>query len=56
MIVGIILVIIGVGVTAVSYMAAGSTTGNGRYVVAWGAIIVGIAEILRGFGPSKPSQ
>jgi len=50
MTVGIIALVIGVGVTAVSCVAA---SGGGTYIVAWGAILFGIVEILRGFGPPK---
>ena len=56
MIVGIIACIIGIGITGVSYFAASNIGGNGRYVVAWGAILFGIVEILRGFGSSKQSD
>jgi hypothetical protein len=53
MIVGIIACIIGIGVTGFSFLAAGSSSGSGRYIVAWGAILFGIVEILRGFGSAK---
>ncbi len=44
--IGAVVLLIGIGVTAVSMSSA---SGGGRYVVATGAIGVGIARIIRGF-------
>lgn len=44
--IGAVLLLIGIGVTAVSMSAA---SGGGRYVVATGAIGVGIGRLIRGF-------
>ena len=45
MIIGALICIVGIVVTAVTYSAA---TGGGRYVVAWGAIIFGGFRFIRG--------
>jgi hypothetical protein len=44
---GLVLVAIGLGVTFFSYAAA-SSAGGGTYTVAWGAILVGVIRIVRG--------
>lgn len=44
--IGAVLLVIGLGVTAVSMSAA---SGGGRYVVATGAIGVGLGRVIRGF-------
>lgn len=50
--IGLFLIVIGVIVTAVSYSAA---AGGGRYVVAWGAILVGVIRLVRGLAaPDTP--
>ncbi len=37
----------GIAVTAVTY--ANASSGGGRYVMAWGAIIFGAIQMIRGF-------
>jgi hypothetical protein len=54
MIVGVVALAIGIGVTAVTYLVA-SGPGGGKYILAWGAMLFGVVEILRGFGPPKSS-
>ena len=50
---GMILLIVGVLVT-VGTMAA--SAGGGSYVIAWGAIIVGLVRVVRGYSmPADPS-
>ena len=44
--IGAVLLVIGIGVTAVSMSAA---SGGGRYIVATGAIGVGLGRLIRGF-------
>ena len=50
--IGVVLVVIGLGVTFVSYSSASA---GGSYVVAWGAVLVGIIRIIRGLAaPEQP--
>lgn len=49
MLIGALLFIGGTAVTVVSYSAAASSPGGGTYVVAYGAIIGGLIQLLRGF-------
>jgi hypothetical protein len=44
--IGALLLLGGVGITAATYASA--STSGGSYVVAYGAIIVGIIKIMRG--------
>jgi hypothetical protein len=53
MLVGILILLIGIGITAATFFAASTGGGGGRYIIAWGAMLFGVIEILRGFGPSK---
>jgi hypothetical protein len=46
MAIGALLFVVGVVITAATYASA--STGGGRYVVAYGAIIVGIVKMIRG--------
>lgn len=46
LITGAVLLVVGIAITALSYSAA---SGGGRYVVATGAIGVGIGQLIRGF-------
>lgn len=39
----------GIVVTAVTYDAAASSPGGGKYIVAWGAILFGGIQCLKGF-------
>ena len=48
LIIGVILVVIGVVITAATYSAAASNRHGGTYIVAYGPIAVGILRILRG--------
>ena len=48
MVVGAIWCIGGILVTALTYGAAASSPGGGRYVIAYGAIIFGAIQFLRG--------
>lgn len=45
---GILWMAIGGGVTLFSWMSASSSSGGGRYVVAYGAVVVGFAQLVRG--------
>lgn len=45
---GVALLVLGVGVTAMSYSAASSGSGGGRYVIATGAIATGLVQLVRG--------
>jgi|GEM_PF-4327022 len=47
-IMGLVIMIIGCAVTFFSYQAAASSSTGGTYVVAWGAIIFGGLQFLRG--------
>ena len=49
-IIGGVIMVIGIVVTAGSYMMA---EGGGRYVIAWGAVIFGGIQFLRGMGQRK---
>lgn len=60
--VGALTSIVGIVITAVSYSAASSSSGGGRYVVAYGAIIFGGIQFVRGLvglasdAPRPPSD
>jgi len=45
---GILWVIGGGALTAFTYYKAASTSGGGHYLVAWGAVIFGLFDIVRG--------
>jgi hypothetical protein len=47
--IGLLWAIGGIVVTAVSYGAASSSPGGGRYLIAWGAVLFGLYDIARGF-------
>lgn len=44
---GIVLILVGVGITVASY---GAASGGGTYIVAFGPAIVGVVRIIRGVG------
>jgi hypothetical protein len=46
MAIGAIVCVVGIVITAATYSAASS--GGGHYVVAWGAIIFGAVQFLKG--------
>lgn len=48
--IGLIIMVIGIAVTFFSYQSAASSPTGGSYVVAWGAIIFGGLQFLRGLG------
>lgn len=48
MVVGALWCIIGIVVTVVTYLAAASSPTGGRYLIAWGAILFGGIQFLRG--------
>jgi hypothetical protein len=48
MAIGALVCVIGILVTAVTYGAASSGSGGGHYVVAWGAIVFGGFQFLKG--------
>ena len=50
LIVGGIFCVIGTVVTVASYAAASGSSEGGSYVVAWGAILFGGIQALRGVG------
>jgi hypothetical protein len=45
---GAVWLIAGIAVTALSLMTAVSSPGGGQYIIAYGAILFGIAQIIRG--------
>ncbi len=47
-IVGVALLVLGIGGSAVSFSAASSSSGGGRYVVFTGAIATGLVQVVRG--------
>jgi hypothetical protein len=48
MVIGAVICIIGLVVTIGSYSAASTSPGGGRYVIAWGAVIFGGLQFVRG--------
>jgi hypothetical protein len=44
--IGVVLIVVGLGITAASYSSA--SAGGGKYVVAWGAVLVGVIRLIRG--------
>jgi hypothetical protein len=50
MAIGAFICIVGLVITAGSYSAASSSSSGGRYVIAWGAVIFGGIQFLRGVG------
>ena len=47
MMIGAVICFIGIAVTTLTYQAAASS-GGGRFMIAWGAILFGGAQFLRG--------
>jgi hypothetical protein len=47
-ILGAALCSLGLLVTAVTYFVAASSPGGGRYVIAWGVVLFGVLQFLRG--------
>ena len=45
---GVVLLMLGIGGTALSYAAASSGSGGGRYIIATGAIATGLVQLVRG--------
>jgi len=48
---GLVMMAIGIGVTAATYSAA---SGGGTYIMAWGPIVYGFITLIRGLGDSSP--
>jgi hypothetical protein len=48
MAIGALICIVGIVITAGSYMAASGSSGGGRYVIAWGAIVFGAIRFFKG--------
>jgi hypothetical protein len=48
MLIGAVVTVIGIIVTIFTYMLA-SENGGGRFIIAWGAVIFGIGQFIRGF-------
>ncbi len=46
--IGILLLVVGIAITAGTYSAASSSPSGGHYVLAYGPIAVGIINIIRG--------
>ena len=46
--IGILVCIIGIVVTALTYGVASSGRGGGHYIIAWGAVLFGAIQALRG--------
>jgi hypothetical protein len=53
---GGLLCLLGLLVTAGSCVAAASSPGGGRYVVAWGVVLVGLLQGLRGIAQLNPKH
>jgi hypothetical protein len=49
MISGAALCIVGTATTASSYYLAATSPGGGRYLIAWGMVLVGFVRVLRGW-------
>jgi hypothetical protein len=47
---GTAVCVLGLLVTAVTYVVAASSPGGGPYVIAWGVVLVGVVQLLRGLG------
>jgi len=45
---GVILFVVGGGITLLTFAAASSGGGGGRFVVAWGAMAVGVFKLIQG--------
>jgi DNA-directed RNA polymerase subunit RPC12/RpoP len=57
MLYGVLWMVGGIVVTAATYSAASSSAGGGTYIVAWGAILFGFIDFMRGlFGWLKYSE
>jgi len=48
MISGAAICLVGVLITAVTYYMAATSPGGGRYAIAWGLVLVGLLQFLRG--------
>src|SRR3954465_15323405 len=48
MLVGLVMMVVGIAITAGTYAAAASSRGGGRYVVTWGLIIFGGFRFFKG--------
>jgi hypothetical protein len=47
LVVGIVLIVVGVVITAVSYDAAASSESGGNYIVAFGPIVAGVIQVFK---------
>jgi len=54
--IGTLWLVGGIAVTAFTYSAASSGPGGGTYVVAWGAMLVGVTRLIRGFVAASQSR
>jgi hypothetical protein len=45
---GAAVCVLGLLVTAVTYVVAASSPGGGRYVIAWGIVLIGVLQLFRG--------
>ena len=48
MLIGGLICLVGIVITVVSYSAAASSRGGGRYVIAWGAVVFGAIRFFKG--------
>ena len=46
--IGILLLVVGIAITAGTYSAAASSSSGGHYVLAYGPIAIGVINIFRG--------
>jgi hypothetical protein len=46
--IGLVMMVIGIAITVISYSAASSGSGGGRYVVTYGLIIFGLIRLIKG--------
>jgi hypothetical protein len=50
---GVLICLLGVVATAVSYYFAATSPGGGEYVITWGLVVIGTAQFLRGARQSR---
>ncbi len=53
MMIGGLICLVGIIITAASYSSASSGSGGGQYVIAWGAILFGAIRFFRGLGQAS---
>jgi hypothetical protein len=51
--VGMLILAVGAGITIFTYIEAAQSSGEGHYVIAYGAIIGGASMVIRGWAAAK---